>query len=271
MKSKTGCYDFSVTFVSKVKNKNSSFNFCGVSFQDIDCDLMELGDIREGLRKSGLEIDAKVFDNKFTGQMVIELGALTSFIVPYLRHLQDQSFIAGTSLLKKKLEQQVAAKTLNMSSTPVADKMADKQFFNNDGYKLDNMTILEKGVLKNYLLTSYGAKKTNLKRAASSDGFWNVEKGSIDLEALIASVKKGILLGRFSGGRPNDNGDFSGVAKNSFYIENGKVLYPVKEIMISGNLFSLFNDISSISSQRIDYGTGIMPWITVENIQITGK
>jgi PmbA protein len=87
---------------------------------------------------------------------------------------------------------------------------------------------------------------------------------------MVADVKKGILLGRFSGGSPSDNGDFSGVAKNSYLIENGKIARPVGETMIAGNLCSLFKDIRAVSREEINYGSGIMPWILSGNITISG-
>ena len=54
------------------------------------------------------------------------------------------------------------------------------------------------------------------------------------LDDMVADVEKGVLITRFSGGRPSDNGDFSGVAKNSYYIEDGEVKFPLSETMVSG-------------------------------------
>ena len=53
-----------------------------------------------------------------------------------------------------------------------------------------------------------------------------VPPGDTALDDIIASTEQGIVLGRFSGGMPNQNLDFSGVAKNSFYVEDGKVVAP---------------------------------------------
>ena len=56
---------------------------------------------------------------------------------------------------------------------------------------------------------------------------------------------------RFSGGMPGVNGDFSGVAKNSFLIENGKVTTPISETMISGNLAEMLNSIIAVSADTV--------------------
>ena len=68
---------------------------------------------------------------------------------------------------------------------------------------------------------------------------------------MIKDIDKGILLCRFSGGSPSDNGDFSGVAKNSYYIENGEIKYPITETMVSGNANEMFNNLDNISKEQI--------------------
>jgi PmbA protein len=78
-----------------------------------------------------------------------------------------------------------------------------------------------------------------------------------------------VLIARYSGGRPNDKGDFSGIAKNSYYIENGVIAYPISETMVSGNLASLLTNIVAISAERADVGSGIFPWIRVGGIGIS--
>ncbi len=86
---------------------------------------------------------------------------------------------------------------------------------------------------------------------------------------MISGIDKGILLSRFSGGSPSDNGDFSGVAKNSYYIENGEIKYPISETMISGNIFQMLNDIKDISKETINDGSSIYPWIQFSGLTIS--
>ncbi len=65
----------------------------------------------------------------------------------------------------------------------------------------------------------------------------------------------------FGTGMPGANGELSGVAKNSFYVENGEVKGAVIETMISLNLFDLCNNITAISKERVCDGFMIMPSI----------
>jgi PmbA protein len=81
--------------------------------------------------------------------------------------------------------------------------------------------------------------------------------------------EQGIFLARFSGGSPASNGDFSGVAKNSYYIENGEIKYPISETMVSGNIREMFENLNDISSDRIDFGSCILPWISFKGITVS--
>ena len=80
---------------------------------------------------------------------------------------------------------------------------------------------------------------------------------------------QGVLLSRFSGGYPASNGDFSGVAKNSYYIENGEIKYPITETMVSGNVREMFESLDEVSCDRIDFGSGILPWISFKGITVS--
>ena len=98
-----------------------------------------------------------------------------------------------------------------------------------------------------------------------------VEPGERSLEELIASVENGLLLNRFSGGNPSPNGDFSGVAKNSFLIRNGKIASAVSETMISGNIAALLKNILAVSRERVSDGMTVVPWVKAAGITISGK
>jgi PmbA protein len=71
------------------------------------------------------------------------------------------------------------------------------------------------------LLTNYGSKKTGKPIGPNRGNSYIIKPGDQSYEDMIKSVEKGILLCRFSGGMPNASGDFSVVAKNSYYVENG--------------------------------------------------
>ena len=70
-------------------------------------------------------------------------------------------------------------------------------------------------------------------------------------------------------GRPASNGDFSGVIKNSFLIENGQRGHALAETMISGNVAQMLRDVQAASSERIDTGAWVLPWLLVPGLHFS--
>jgi PmbA protein len=266
-----GYYQFMVMFSSKEGEKTSSFNYTYKLMKDLEEPFINVVNLKLLLEHSKDEINARAFDQKFAGDIIITPECMGSMIGPVLNHLEDFAHIRNTSLFKGKLGQKVADEKLTIRSSPVSDEFAYKSFFSGDGYKNENVNIIEKGVLKTNLLSLFGSKKTGLERAKTDGSCLSIDGGSIKLDEMIKNTEKGILLSRFSGGHPNDNGDFSGIAKNSYYIENGEIKYPVKEIMVTGNLIKMINDIVEVSEEVTDFGYTKFPWMKVANITVSGK
>ena len=52
-------------------------------------------------------------------------------------------------------------------------------------------------------------------------------------------------------------------------IKNGEIKYPLSETMVSGNIQKMFENLDEVSSDRIDFGSGILPWISFKGITIS--
>jgi len=188
-----------------------------------------------------------------------------------VNYLSSYPLITGNSVYKDKLGKKIADSTFTLHSKPVSDDLAFNYFVTGDGYIAENNKIIDKGVLNSFVIGLYGANKTGLPKAVNRGDCYVIDAGNITLEEMIRSTKRGLLLCRFSGGNPSDNGDFSGVAKNSYYIENGKVMYPVNETMVTGNLVEMLENINTISTETVNFGYTESPWINFSGVTISGK
>lgn len=269
--SQQGNYNFFVLFTSKEGKNTSSFNYSGFSSKHLEKEIQEFSSLDTLLKQSSEQITTKMLPEKMMGEVIITPDCLDEFIEFITGYLRDYGLITGNSIFKDKLDQAIADEKLTLHSRPVSEEIADGYFFTHDGYEAQNSTIIEEGVLKTFLLSLYGSRKTSKPKAVNDGAAYVIESGQISVEDMIGSVHKGLLLCRFSGGHPSENGDFSGVAKNSYYIEDGKIQYPLSETMISGNLREVLKNIRFISRERIDFGSAIFPWIQVSDVTISGK
>ena len=140
-----------------------------------------------------------------------------------------------------------------------------------DGYLIKRLPLIENGVLKNFMLSRYGAKKTGGKRTFADSGNILVTPGGKSLEEILKGIERGVYVQRLSGGAPSANGDVSAVAKNSFLIENGKIGRALNETMISFNVADALKDIIGISKETRSSGAGAQPWIAFGGATVSGK
>ena len=266
---KEGMYGFSNMFTAKEGKDTSSFNGMGISALNLNTPFIESGSAKRLLKQSTEQVRTKPVSEKFTGEIVVTPDCLSDFLGFITGDISDGKIISKTSIYKEKLNQQITDPRFTLHARPVSDEITDGYFITDDGYVAENNTIIDNGVLKTHLLSLYGANKTGGERAINGGGALVVDAGEKPKDEIIRNIKKGILLERFSGGRPSADGEFSGVAKNSYYIENGELKYPISETMISGNIQEMFSNIGEISSDRIDFGYCIFPWISFKGVTVS--
>ena len=264
-----GMYSFSNMFTAKDGKDTSSFNGTEISTLQLNTPFIETGSAKRLLKQSTEQVRTKPVLEKFTGEIVVTPDCLGDFLGFITGDISDGKIISKTSIYKEKLNQQITDPRFTLHARPISEEITDGYFITDDGYVAENSTIIDKGVLKTHLLSLYGANKTGGQRAVNGGGAYVVDAGEKPKDELIKNIKKGILLERFSGGRPSADGEFSGVAKNSYYIENGEIKYPISETMISGNIQEMFNNIGEISCDRIDFGYCIFPWISFKGVTVS--
>jgi PmbA protein len=265
-----GQYAFNFIFSATESGVSSSMNYTEAVSRDLDTPLMQQGGLEMLIKQNVEELQAKSLDDKFTGDIILSPICAKDFLSMYVdTFLGTTPLVAGTSVLKDKLGQSVAAECVTVASDPTQPDVCGYHV-TSDGYRAADMTILDHGVLKSFALNQYGALKTGKDRAANAGDMAFFRPGARPYAEMLKDVKRGLLVCRFSGGMPSDSGDISGVAKNSFYIEDGKIAFPVMETMISGNLLEMLKNVREISSDTICNGTVRQPWVRIGDVGISG-
>jgi PmbA protein len=161
--------------------------------------------------------------------------------------------------------EQIAASNLTLRSDFDAPGHAP---YTADGFRAEPLVVLENGRLATLLPDLYGSLKTGLSHRPRTSG-WSIDPGKDRKTDLISSVKRGALVARISMGRPTSSGDFSGVIKNSFLIEDGEVGTALAETMVAGNMAQMLKDISGVSAERINYGGQNFPWLKINGMHFS--
>ena len=268
-----GSYNFSVMYSGHEGEKATSFFYGDIELAGLDRPVIDCALIDRDLSAVESQLDSIPFSGKFTGTAVLAPGALAELVLGtvYENFLSDSPLIDGTSIWKDKLGEQVADERLTFSLEPHAADVVCGDHYTAEGYRTEDCTLIRDGKLVSFALSQYGANKTGGKRAGNLCMNPHVAAGSRTLDEIIAGIERGILVMRFSGGEPAVNGEFSGVAKNSFLIEDGKIAGALSETMISGCVADLLQNIRAISSDVLQDGTSCLPYIAFDGVTVSGK
>jgi PmbA protein len=155
--------------------------------------------------------------------------------------------------------------------------------FDGEGVPTQKRIIVDKGVLKGFMYNTIVAKRAGVKSTgnASRGGFkslpgigahnFYMEAGESDPEEIIKATKKGFYLKGVTGYGINPvNGNFSGGA-SGFWIEDGKITFPVKGLTIAGAAFEMMDSIDMVAND-LDMNRGFTaPTFRIKMLQIGGE
>ncbi len=154
--------------------------------------------------------------------------------------------------------------------------------FDGEGLPTRRTVLVENGILKNYVMNTYTARKLGMASTGNASrglagnpgigaGNFYLEPGTLTPEQLIGDVQDGLYVTETMGFGVNlVTGDYSQGA-SGLWIENGELAYPVEEITIAGNLKDMYRNIVAIGNDLVFRGKSASPTIRVEGMTIAGS
>lgn len=172
----------------------------------------------------------------------------------------------------------IASKILSITDDPLIQAGLQSSSFDGEGAVHKKILLIDEGVLKTYLHNSYTAGKSGEENTAHATFGGGISPtnlvpklGSRIAQKIIEDVKEGVYIDNMSIHPDSTSGDFSQPIDFGFKIENGQIVYPLKETMLGGNFLELLQNIEEISSDYRAEPGSIMPTIKVGEILISGE
>lgn len=145
--------------------------------------------------------------------------------------------------------------------------------FDSDGVATRDRDIVTDGILQGYFLSTYTARKLGMQTTANAGGSHNliIRPGQYDLDGLVAQMGRGLLVTELLGHGINYvTGDYSRGAAG-YWVENGKIVHPVEEITIAGNLKTMLAGIVAVGNDVQIRGTKQTGSILLDRMTIAGE
>jgi len=145
--------------------------------------------------------------------------------------------------------------------------------FDGEGVETRKRRLVENGVVQGYVLSSYSARRLKLETTGNAGGVHNllVEPNAESLEVMQEDCDKALVVTELLGQGVNTvTGDYSrGVA--GYWVENGKLAYPVSEVTIAGNLRDMLRSIRGVGADVDLRGAVRTGAVLVDGMTVAGQ
>jgi PmbA protein len=190
--------------------------------------------------------------------------------------------VSGGALYRKatflhdSLGRAVLADHLDLREDPHQRKGKGSAPFDDEGVATRARTVVEAGVLQGYFLSSYSARKLGMKTTGHAGGAHNLsltsrrtEPGD-DLDAMLRKLHRGLFVIELMGQGVNGvTGDYSRGAAG-FWVEGGRIVHPVHEVTIAGNLREMFKGIVAVGADVYTSGSRSTGSVLIDRMKVAG-
>jgi PmbA protein len=263
-------YGFAAMFMAKDGQKTTSINFLGLSAYSPFDDPFRCAALDRLLEETTRSLDRRPAPEKFEGDVIVTPECLSSLLGSIVSALSGPALFAGTTPFKEKKDQAIASELFSLSNLPRDPNAPGGANFDAYGVPTQNLEVIKNGVLNEFLIDFFFSRKLGVPQTAGANQFV-VAPGATPLSEIIAKTKRGVVFSRFAGGNPTSNLDFTGIAKNSFYVEDGEIRYALEETMVSGNFQELLKNIHAVSRESVDFGWARYPFLAASGVTISSK
>ena len=177
----------------------------------------------------------------------------------------------GSSTFAGRIGQRVAAKGVTVLDDGTLPDRRGSLNVDDEGHVSQRNVLIEDGILKGYIQDSQNARLMGVKPTGNGrrESYAHVPMprmtntymlaGGRPKEEIIASIKRGLYATNFGGGQVDiTSGKFVFSASEAFWVEKGKILYPVKGATIIGNGPDALTRVTMIGNDmELDTGVGV--------------
>jgi PmbA protein len=245
--------------------------------------LSDLGSPEEIGRSAGTRAVRRLHPRKVKSQsvpIVYDPRVSAGLVGHFAGAISGAAIARKTSFLQQSMGKRVFAEGVEIADDPHRKRGLRSKPFDGEGVQNRMTRLIEDGVLTTWLLDTASARQLGLTttgHAARGAGGTPspsttnlyMAAGKLSPDELIADIKDGFYVTEMIGMGVNGvTGDYSRGA-SGFWIENGKLAYPVSEITVAGNLKEMFLNLTPADNLVFRDGTNA-PTIRVEGMTIAG-
>jgi PmbA protein len=222
---------------------------------------------RLGSRKISTRKCAVLFDAPLSAGL---LGA-------FVQAVSGGALYRKSSFLLDSLGTQVFAPHVQVVEDPHVRGAMGSAPFDEEGVRTSRRDVVRDGVVQGYFLSTYSARKLGMQTTGNAGGSHNlsllssITRPKDNLDAMLRKLGTGLFVTDLMGQGVNYvTGDYSRGA-SGFWVEGGKIAYPVEEITIASQLQAMFRQIAGIGADVLVRGSKSSGSVLIEDMMIAGS
>jgi len=195
----------------------------------------------------------------------------------FVQAVSGGSLYRKSSFLLDSLGKMVFPKHIDILEDPFILGGKGSSPFDEEGVRVAPRKVVKGGRVEGYFLSSYSARKLGMKTTGNAGGSHNLvmtsrlTQASDNLDAMLQKLGTGLFVVELMGQGVNYvTGDYSRGA-SGFWVENGKIAYPVHEITIAGNLKDMLLGLEAVGADAYNYGAKTVGSILVNRMKVAGS
>jgi PmbA protein len=200
-------------------------------------------------------------------------GLLGSFV----QAVSGGALYRKSSFLLDSLGSQVFPNHIDVTEDPLVRRGKGSAAFDDEGVRTKARKVVDAGRVEGYFLSSYSARKLAMKTTGNAGGSHNLVMSSRltrpgdDLDEMLRKLGTGLFVIELMGQGVNYvTGDYSRGA-SGYWVEKGKIAFPVQEITIAGNMKDMLQGIEAIGADTYNYGAKTVGSVMVNRMKVAGS
>ena len=213
-------------------------------------------------------------------KMVVDRNCATRLVSPIFTALNASSIQQKMSFLDETIGKKVFSEGMTIIDMARTPGRSGSRLYDTEGVATKNAPVIENGVVKQYFVNTYMSGKTGLEPTVEdisrpclmpyvkNEDLAGAEK-EVSLKDILKLCGSGIYVTGFNGGNCNPvTGDFS-YGVEGFAFSRGKITHPVREMLITGNLVDLWNNLAAAGNDARECARWQIPTLAFEGVSFS--
>jgi PmbA protein len=240
---------------------------------------------KEAARLAVSALKTKGTETKSTKLILTQFALQDLLYFTLINAVKADNVQRNQSPFKDKIGEKVASETVTIYDDGLFPGGLRTWAFDGEGVPHQKTTLVERGILRNFLYDNYAAKKEGKESTgnASRAGYlstpdieptnFHIVPGNKTPDQLMSEVDDGLIIYYLQGAHSSNpvSGEFSVVATPAWKIKKGEIVHSTRGVMLAGNIFEVLKNVSAIADNERKMGQLISPWLLVENVKVIGK